>query len=254
MKLGVMNYPMNDLLKEIKWMGENGFDFIDLTIEPTKAYHINVKKVRKLLRDYGLDVIGHTNPWLPFALPIKSIQETCLKEFKKYVDIFSKLGVKSMNVHPTYFIPHHSKEEMINENILFFKKVERIAKEKEIQLMLENFIKPFDNIKTFRRIIGEIPNLKILFDVGHANINQEKNLTEIFFKEFSKKIAHLHLSDNKGEDDDHLPLGVGNIDWKDIVKILKKYRYDKTITLEVFCRDKDYLLISREKFLKLWRK
>lgn len=252
MKLGVMNYPMVDLLKEIEWVGKNGFDFLDLTIEPTRAYDIKLDKVKKLLKDFDLDIIGHTNPWLPFALPIKSIQETCLKEFKKYTNIFSKLGAELMNVHPTYFIPHHSEEEMIQQNIVFFKKVESITKEKGIQLMLENFIKPFDSVKTFRRILREIPSIKVLLDVGHANIGQEKNLAESFFKEFPNKIAHLHLSDNKGKDDDHLPLGVGYVDWRSIVKIIKKHKYDKTITLEIFCPDKDYLLISREKFLKLW--
>jgi len=54
--------------------------------------------------------------------------------------------------------------------------------------------------------------MKVLLDVGHANIGQKKNLVESFFKGFSGKIVHLHLSDNKGKDDDHLPIGVGYVD------------------------------------------
>jgi len=66
-------------------------------------------------------------------------------------------------------------------------------------------------------------------------------------------LKHVHLSDNKGSEDLHLPMGVGNIDWKKILKILKKY-YRGTITLEVFSKDKDYALLSKEKLKRLWEK
>lgn len=72
MKIGVMNYPKNDLVKEIKWISENGFDFIDLTIEPLKAYKIDVKKIKKALKNFNLEAIGHTNPFLPSIFPIQS--------------------------------------------------------------------------------------------------------------------------------------------------------------------------------------
>jgi len=66
-------------------------------------------------------------------------------------------------------------------------------------------------------------------------------------------LKHVHLSDNKGSEDLHLPMGTGNIDWKKILKILKKY-YQGTITLEVFSKDKDYALLSKEKLRRLWKK
>ena len=34
MKIGVMNNPMHDLLREIQWIGEHKFDFVDMTLEP----------------------------------------------------------------------------------------------------------------------------------------------------------------------------------------------------------------------------
>jgi sugar phosphate isomerase/epimerase len=253
MKIGVMNYPNKDLIKEIKWIAENGFDFVDLTIEPKKAYKINVKKVKKALEDYGLGVVGHTNPFLPSVFPIESIRKVCLEEFSKYVDIFSGLGAKFMNIHSFYYAHPLSDEEKVEENIRFLKKVNKMCESKGITLMLENFTKPFDTPVAFARILKEVPGLKIHLDVGHCNLNQEKNLTEDFFKKFGNRIVHLHFSDNKGTDDQHLPLGCGNIEWKKIIKAIKKYKYDGTITLEVFSPDRDYLIISRDK-LKKWLK
>ena len=53
-----------------------------------------------------------------------------------------------------------------------------------------------------------------------------------------------------------MPLGVGNIDWKNAVNSLKGIGYDGTITLEVFCGDSamlfPYLELSRKLLKDLW--
>jgi len=251
MKIGVMNHPKRDLIEEIRWISENGFDFIDLTIEPIRAYDIDIKKVKKALREFNLEAIGHTNPFLPSIFPIQTIRKVCLEEFKRYINIFDALGIKLVNIHPFYGAPFFSDEEKIEANIQFLKQINELCRSRGITLMLENYIKPFDSPEVFSRILKEVSGLKIHLDVGHCNINQRENLTEAFFKKFRDKIVHLHLSDNKGKEDDHLPLGCGNIDWREIVRIIKKAKFNRTITLEVFSSDRDYLLLSRDK-LKEW--
>ena len=37
MLIGAMNHPARPVIEEIEWMGELGFDFIDLTLEPPAA-------------------------------------------------------------------------------------------------------------------------------------------------------------------------------------------------------------------------
>lgn len=65
-------------------------------------------------------------------------------------------------------------------------------------------------------------------------------------------ITFVHFSDNKGINDDHLPIGAGIIDRENIIKQLKKIHYNKTITLEVWGKDRYYLLYSKDKIRKLW--
>jgi len=60
------------------------------------------------------------------------------------------------------------------------------------------------------------------------------------------------MSDNKGRNDEHLPLGCGSIEWEKIIGIMKNAGYDRTITLEVFSYDRDYLLLSRDKLKRWW--
>ena len=50
-------------------------------------------------------------------------------------------------------------------------------------------------------------------------------------KQFSKKIAHIHVSDNNGDSDMHLGLGRGNIDWKKVARLIKEINYKKIAPL-----------------------
>ena len=63
----------------------------------------------------------------------------------------------------------------------------------------------------------------------------------------------MHLHDNHGKYDEHLPLGKGNLKIKKIIKTLKKY-YDGTITIEVFSKNRKHVLQSRNKLKRTWNR
>ena len=70
---------------------------------------------------------------------------------------------------------------------------------------------------------------------------------------FGDRLAHVHLSDNRGGDMDlHLPLGAGTINWKEAAKRIKGTGYDGTVTLEVFSREREHLRTSRRLWLDWW--
>lgn len=64
------------------------------------------------------------------------------------------------------------------------------------------------------------------------------------------KLTYPRGNISKGAKQYHFQKDI-KINWKEVISILKKYNYDKTITFEVFKSDKD-LLKSREYFRKLW--
>ncbi len=246
-----MNDPSIGLLEELEWISNHNFDYIDLTLEPPGAYEFNLKEVKGKLKELGLETIGHTNPFLPSIHPLKSIRRACLKEFEKYVNIFRKLDVKLMNIHPYNYRHFMSQEKKIEANIELLKQVQRLCSKTDITLMLENGI-PMDDPKKFQKVFDQIPEIMVHLDIGHANL-APKNLTEEFFIKFKEKIVHVHVSDNKGEMDDHLPLSRGNIDWQRMIRLMKTYGYDGTITLEIFSKERKYVLESRRFLRKLWR-
>jgi sugar phosphate isomerase/epimerase len=258
MKIGVMNNPMHDLLKEIQWIGEHKFDFVDLTLEPpgALAVEVNVDAVREKLEKYNLDLIGHTAYYLPIASPFPSFCDLALEELCKCFQVFQKLDVQKVNLHPDESIGGiYSKDKVIARNVQAIQRIADEAANYGLILIVENSLRFFNSVEDLSSLFNEVKEIGFHLDVGHANLNAEKNKTEEFLARFHNRLEHVHLSDNKGGTADlHLPLGAGLIPWDRIIKSLKNHSYDGTITLEVFSRDRRYLLASREKLLELWAK
>lgn len=71
----------------------------------------------------------------------------------------------------------------------------------------------------------------VCLDIGHANYANAP--IEEWFDRLGDKIAYLHLSDNEGKFDDHLPLGDGTADWKLTDTLWRQLDRETPITLEV---------------------
>lgn len=255
MLIGAMNNPMSDVVEEIETYARYGFDFIDLTLEPRAAYSgtFPVEKTKDALLRTGLGIIGHTAYFLPIASSIPELRECAIAEIERDLAIFAQLAVKKVNVHPFVNVPLHEHRWIRETNIAAFRRILARAQELGMKLMLENIPPLFNTPRDLSAVFAEIPDLGFHLDVGHANLESEHNLTVELASLFASRLEHVHFSDNNGGSLDlHLPLGVGKIDWKWIVHILKRVGYDGTITLEVFAEDREYLLLSRDKLRKLW--
>ncbi|NWF56389.1 MAG: sugar phosphate isomerase/epimerase, partial [Syntrophaceae bacterium] len=131
--------------------------------------------------------------------------------------------------------------------------IESLAAPLGITILLENMDRTFNTTKEIGDALARIPCLGFQLDVGHANLNVEKNRTEEFLTAFRDRLAHVHLSDNFGKSEDlHLPLRAGTIPWPKMIGLLKKSGYDGTVTLEVFSVDRRYLILSRDILRQLW--
>ena len=254
MKIGLMNDPSASVYDEITSFGEANYDFVDLTIEGPNALNPDPGKVLALLDQYNLSVVGHTDPCLPYAYPIKSVREACFQELERCAKIFSAIGATIINIHPCYCCPPAMKENLVQLNIEALKPLTEMAASYGLTLVFENFKAPFDSVFTYVQLLQEVPGLKIHLDFGHTNLGRDDGVT--FCTHLGTHIKHVHFSDNRSTGDHHMPLGVGSIDWKNAVPALKSIGYDGTITLEVFCDDSSvsfqYLDISRRLVLDLW--
>ena len=72
-----------------------------------------------------------------------------------------------------------------------------------------------------------------LFGVWIADAHYSFEPIEKWFDELGEYIQYMHLSDNMGKFDDHLPIGSGNIDWEKVNGLWKSLGRDMPATLEV---------------------
>jgi sugar phosphate isomerase/epimerase len=254
MKIGVMNNPSKSIYDEVTSFGEARFEFVDLTIEGPAATEVDAAKLQPILDRYEMAVTGHTDPCLPYAYPIQGVRAACLNELERCAGIFAALGAGIMNIHPSYFCPPAMRNQIVDLNIEALKPIVAMAAAYGLTVVFENFKAPFDRVSTIKKMLDAVPGLALHLDFGHANFGKDDPY--VFCKKLGHGIKHVHFSDNRGRDDNHMPLGVGSLDWKKAVKSLKAIDYDDTITLEVFCDDGDmlfkYLDLSRSYVLDLW--
>ena len=64
------------------------------------------------------------------------------------------------------------------------------------------------------------PQVRMCLDVGHAAVNG--NLDELV-RLLGKAIVHLHIHDNHGQRDEHLPIGRGTIDFTPLAPVLDTF-------------------------------
>jgi sugar phosphate isomerase/epimerase len=251
-----MNHPMRDLGAEIRRFHELGFDFVDLTLEPQQASprDVDIGAARQTLRETGLSAVGHTAWYLPIASPFESIRQAALAEMTVALDVFASLGVDRMNVHPDSRLPSlFSRDWIVERNVESLTLLVERARERDVRLMLENISGLFGEPDVLRKVFDRLPDLAWHLDVGHANLGGGPNRTPALLAALPGRLAHVHLSDNKGGDADlHLPIGAGTIDWRWAIGVLKKSGFDDTVTLEVFSPDDEYLAISRRKVRQMW--
>lgn len=252
MKIGAMNNPRNDILAGIDLIASSKFDFIDLTLEHPKA-HIDVidrKEVLKALKASGLSVVGHTTYYLPFASPINAVREAAIQDVTKCLGFYKEAGAQIVTVHPDSGVGTIETKTTISLNALSFKIISDEASKYDLTVVVENVPGVFSSVEAISTLLSTVPALRFHLDVGHAVIrgNKFRQLLSLF----KDKLLHIHLSDNRTREDDHMPIGAGNINWNEVIAAIKGTGYDSTITLEVFSNDPRYLVASREKVIELW--
>ena len=252
MKIGCPNHPRQDLLDEVRWIGTHGFDFLDLFIEPDKALPeiVDVTLLKQTLQEYRLSLIGHSAWYLPFGSPYRALRETAVEIVSGYFPFLQELACPFLTVHANWPSGLFSEQEAIDFQLFSLERLIEKAAAFDVRIMYEPLGTPSDTLENLKQIVSRLPDLMVHLDMGHAHVCKIR--PELFFKAFPGKVAHIHLHDNDGCTDQHLPLGEGTIPWDRTIGEIRRY-YDDTITLEIFTGDRDYLLSSRKKLVQYWK-
>lgn len=265
MKICMMSSLFADPVKEIEFAGDHGFQGLELAFEQPEATPEQILSKSKQILDafsrYDLIRISHTQSFVNICDFSEAVRRASLDETIKALEAAHRLGIGFLTVHPGFMWPMMTREKALEKTCESLRELLKVADKLDLALGVENlpplfspprgyFIKIDDFEVLFSQIMSD--RLKFVLDIAHAGF-RESDPAPKFISKFYEKLGHVHLSDNFGQRDDHLPLGAGRVDYKTPVEALKKRGYKGTVTLEIFSQDRDYLLISKRKLEELLR-
>jgi len=146
------------------------------------------------------------------------------------VQALSELGVEYFVVHQVGG-PRGEWPERVHRAVEALCRLCEEAATGGLRILIENFVG--HGCEDLRKIIEVVdsPMLGICFDVGHAHLNGLPMDEEIDIA--GDKLWSLHVHDNHGEKDEHLPPGWGTIRWPQVLSALRKINYTGPFMMEV---------------------
>jgi sugar phosphate isomerase/epimerase len=252
-----MNFPVKPVLREIEKFAALGFDYLELAMDPPQAHYTGIRRQKKdickALKAHSMGLVCHLPTFVYTADLTERIRSASLIEMFKSLETAAMLEPLKVVVHPggiggLAVFDMDSARELVVESL---SKIVEKANQLGLYLCLENMFpgyRSFVEPEAFKTVFGQYPDLMLTLDIGHAGIDSRRgNRIFDFIKLFGHRIGHVHVSDNLGHGDDHLPVGEGSIPFPKVIKALQKAGYNDTMTLEVFSEQRGVLKKSRDK-------
>jgi sugar phosphate isomerase/epimerase len=257
-----MNHPARPVFAELTEIAELGFDYLELTLDPPEAHYSQVRKLASdLLAELHrreMDLVCHMPTFVSLADLTDSIRQASVDEVLASLEAAAELQPRHVVLHPAYisgmgpYVIDLARQHALDSLAAIAGRAEALG----LVVCLENMfprtrfcVEPDD----FQQVFEQFPALQLTLDIGHGCIGSPggKRVLE-FIRRFGQRVHHLHVSDNFGKLDDHLPIGSGSIPFASILEKLKATGFDRTVTFEIFTDDRQQLPQSRRQFEKRW--
>lgn len=224
-------YPvLMERLKEVLEVGLN--PEVYFSADSLDDYRLaEIRSLKTALDKRGLRVTIH-GPYMDMSPggPDEKVRGATVERFEQVFQIASILRPRAIVFHPGYDRRRFDGNEglWLKQSLktwpLFVEKASGLG----TIIALENvFEETPDTIKALVEGVGS-RNLRVCFDPGHSNVFSKTPIGE-WLKALGSYIVEFHLHDNLGENDDHLAIGDGGIDFKRFFKMLKRYTRDEPI-------------------------
>lgn len=232
-----VNVPYRDLLD--KYMGK----FLDWGINPEIGFNCfaldgidgpgDCHEVAEIIRGAGLEVTIHS-PFMdlrPGAVDplIRKVSEDRLRKAAIVAGRFRPVNIVG---HPSFDKRYYvsNEDQWLAASVETWGAVLEATEASGAALCLENVYET--GPKQIKALLDALdsPRAGFCLDTGHFNVFAEAPLEE-WIGELGGYIKELHLHDNFGRTDDHLPVGEGNFPFHHLFTMLK-HNKKPVITLE----------------------
>jgi sugar phosphate isomerase/epimerase len=209
----------------------------------------------KIIADAGLKVTFHA-PFMdlrPGALDDK-IRQTSIDRIKQVFDLAPYFQPLKIVCHPSFDERYYVNcdDLWLESSVKTWTELIALAKAAKTIIALENVYEKDPQV--LRRLFDALSsdNICFCFDTGHFNVFSYTPL-KIWTQELGKYLGHLHLHDNRGKADEHLPVGSGTFPFFELFQTLRSIRTKPTMTLEAHGEDKLWESLNNIKSMNLFR-
>jgi sugar phosphate isomerase/epimerase len=202
----------------------------------------------------GLSKILDYRPSLSFHGPFmdlspaavdSKVRKATTERFLHVLDIAEVLGPKTIVFHSGYEKWKYALDVglWLEKSLLTWRPLNDRASAMGVKIAIENIFE--DEPSNLRLLMEHMDsdNFGICFDTGHCNLFSTVPLTD-WLEALNPHIAELHLHDNDGSADQHLPMGEGTFDFTEFFGLLARNDCVHTIeahTPEHVLRSMEYL-------------
>ncbi|MDR0791304.1 MAG: sugar phosphate isomerase/epimerase [Methanomassiliicoccaceae archaeon] len=179
------------------------------------------------------------------------MRESAVMEIIASMEHAIQLNANVVTFHPGYqsmVIPGLN-DRSVEKAKRSMRTIDRLMKEFSLTACVEN-------MPSFKFMLGRTAKemfdlvdgteMRICFDIGHANtMSQIDEMIDLL----GDRIKNIHIHDNNGDNDDHMTIGDGNIDFPPILKKLSKYNGKYIIE----SRSLESAVISRDRLRTMLR-
>jgi sugar phosphate isomerase/epimerase len=231
-----------------------GFSLIEVVCFPAHLDYRDMDAVsaaHRRVRELGLEAYSVHAPFsddIDITSPDEGARAHARDELLRAVQAAATLGARHLVVHPG---PEHGGGDAQERTTRAWNAVQVLdavagsCRQRGVRLVLENML-PHLFAGPFRRlmwIIGAMSSsaVGVCLDVGHAQLAGE--LPHIVEK-LPSCLRMIHLHDNRGNRDDHLPPGQGHVDWRALLDLLRQANFSGGMMLELAKGDDKQALLA----------
>lgn len=260
MKFGVSTYlyaneNLTTAVKNIIKENIKAIKVIELFCERPQLFPMNpdsktIEWLRNIKEKYNLEFSLHVPCYdLNPASRNPGVRKLVIEQYTQTFKLANSLDTPHVVVHSGHKsdgnIPDEEALELAIETL---RVCQKSALEQNVKMLVENtgygsisFIKKPDDLR--KLVDGISESVGIVIDTGHAHL-QGLSLLDCFDL-FGKRIIQIHVNDNYGDTDSHLPIGNGDINFCEMIKKMKILSLSPLMIIEIYERDEPILAIKQ---------
>ncbi len=240
-----ISLPVEEALRRIKDAGYTEVEiYADRAhLDPRLFPRWKLPHIKRVLEDLSLTPHSIHAPIDGVDLSAQSlhIRRRSIELLVETMEYCRALECPLLVVHPTHTDSLNIGYEAMRRNsIMSFEELAKRAEELEVKIAVENMIDKGNGrfgsrVTELREILeaAQSPYLGICIDTGHINLLKPRVSQKREIEQAGKYLWSLHIHDNDGRRDLHLPPGDGNIEWRQVIAGLKEVNYQGPFMMEI---------------------